>query len=107
MLVAGQVQDACQRGPGRQACQQAEPAVPQGDGDGPSGRGHEAHLHQAGEQPSGRVGNKPGHGGRVGACQPAGSHCYGGEHHGQDQAAADQADDVARMTITSRRREPT
>ena len=51
MPVARQVQDACQRGagrdgPGRQACQQAEPAVPQGDGDGPGGRGHECHLHQ-------------------------------------------------------------
>ena len=60
MLVAGQVQDAAQRGacrdgPGRQACQQAEPAVPQGHGDGPGSRGHEAHLHQARQQPSGRV----------------------------------------------------
>ena len=87
--------------PGRQACQQAEPAVPQDDGDGPGGRGHEAHLHQAGEQPSGRVGSEPGHGGRTGAGQPAGSHRDGGEHRGQDQAAADQADDIARMTVTS------
>ena len=64
------------------------------------------HLHQAGQQPSGRVRSEPGHGGRAGARQPIGSQRDCGEHPGQDQSAADQADDIARMTVTSRRQEP-
>ena len=111
VLAAGQVQDARQRGTGRggagrQAGQQAEPAVAQGSGDDRGGRDDEGHLHQAGQQPSGRVRSEPGHGGRAGTEQPAGSHRDGCEHPGQHQSADDQADDIARMTVTRRRQKP-
>ncbi len=111
VLVAGQVQGACQHGASRdgacrEAGQQAEPAMPSDGCDGRGGREDECHLHQAGQQPSGRVRSEPGHGGRTGTDQPTGGHRDRDEHPGQDQSAADQADDIARMTVTSRRQEP-
>ena len=111
VLVAGQVQDAGQRGAGRggacgQAGQQPEPAVAQRGGGDPGGRDDEGYLHQAGQQPPGRAGSGPGHGGRAGTKQPTVRHRDCCERPGQHRRADDQADDVARMTVPGGRQEP-
>ena len=110
VLIPGQVQDPCHRAAGRggaggQAGQQAEPAVPQDRGRDPGGRDDEGYLQYRGEQVSGRVRSGPGHGRRAGTEQPArgGRDCC--ERPGQHQGADDEADDVARMTVTRGRQQ--